>query len=142
MKRTFTSTLAMGILAVSLTAFAGEPDPEYVYPVIGQASEFFIPPGCTVEDWCLVSASPRCVFVGMSYPNGLYRAHVQYSVVRRAYVNCGGYYRDDRRVITGPVEAIPFESTVQATQGAARGEIFPICEREDWVSQAPSCSER
>ncbi|OFZ22369.1 MAG: hypothetical protein A2X94_00005 [Bdellovibrionales bacterium GWB1_55_8] len=108
---------------------------------ISAARADLVPPGCTVEDWCLKKAT-EC-FVGyVTNPQGLYRAHSQYSVVRRITAICESYYNGrERRVITGPVEPVSFSSGVESSEGRARAAALQLCERyrEDWVSAAPAC---
>lgn len=47
----------------------------------------FIPNGCSVESWCLVKATD-CFLGQITQPTGLWQAHAQYSVVRRAVALC------------------------------------------------------
>ena len=144
MKRTLIllSLVAATFTWLSVSARASFADP-YTEPSIDEGPVMTIPAGCDVEDWCLIK-STECKLVFDAHPNGLYRSTVRYSVVRRANIACSGYYGTERRVITGPVEPVYFQSTVQGSWSAARSEAFGLCRsyREDWVSLAPECPAR
>ncbi|MBI3542985.1 MAG: hypothetical protein HY075_06910 [Deltaproteobacteria bacterium] len=104
----------------------------------------FVPDHCTVESWCLVKATD--CFVGhFTHPAGLWKAHAQYSVVRRAVALCRDHYYGglERRTITGPVEPIRFESTTVTTKEAAEKEAAELCAvyRKDWVDAAITCRQ-
>lgn len=100
-----------------------------------------VPQDCTVESWCLVKAT-ECFLGLFTHPAGLWQAHAQYSVVRRAVALCpAGYGQLERRTIMGPVEPQPFTSDVEVDQDAASAAALQLCRvyRQDWVSAAPVC---
>ncbi len=102
----------------------------------------FVPADCTVESWCL-SRATACFFGHFSQPNGLWRGHAQYSVVRKVVALCPSYYGGqlERRNITGPVEPIRFESTIEVSKEKAQQGALDLCTiyRTDWVGAAPAC---
>ncbi len=107
-----------------------------------QRMDSFVPAGCSVQSWCLLKATD--CFVGLvDQPEGLWQAHAQYSVVRRAVALCpSGPYGDwQTQVFMSPVEPVPFSSAVETTRDAASAEALNLCAayRKDWVSAAPAC---
>ncbi len=105
-------------------------------------AESFVPQGCSVQSWCLVKATD--CFVGLvDQPEGLWQAHAQYSVVRRAAALCptGDYGAWQTQVFMSPVEPVLFSSAVETTRAAASVEALNLCAayRKDWVSAAPVC---
>jgi hypothetical protein len=126
--------------AMSAVAAAPAPAPRSAEPVF-KALESFVPAYCSVESWCLVKATD--CFVGqVTQPTGLWQAHAQYSVVRRAVALCRGRYGETtRETFMSPVEPVPFASAIQTTKKAAVDEAARLCAayRKDWVSAAPTC---
>ncbi|HAR43433.1 MAG TPA: hypothetical protein DCS07_12515 [Bdellovibrionales bacterium] len=116
---------------------------DYDSPELGSigAPEFFIPRGCEIEDWCLVKAT-SCTLVYDSGSLGNYQSTAKYSIIRRAAVLCPAWNGTERRIITGPIEEMPFRSRIFAHLHEARTEVFELCNRyrDDFVSIAPSCS--
>ena len=107
----------------------------------------FVPKECTVESWCLVKATDCFVGHYSKLPSTYLKGHAQYSVVRKAQAVCriSGRYgapRNERRVITGPVEPIKFVGEAFPTKEEAHDQALNLCEvyRNDWVSAAPLCN--
>lgn len=101
----------------------------------------FVPPGCTVESWCLEKAT-ECFFGHFTHPQGLWQGHAQYSVVRRVVAVCSAPYgHSERRQITGPVEPVRFASDVETKADVAQSSALGLCGvyRADWVGAAPVC---
>ncbi|OFZ56517.1 MAG: hypothetical protein A2428_03875 [Bdellovibrionales bacterium RIFOXYC1_FULL_54_43] len=106
-----------------------------------QATPEWIPSWCTVESWCLQKAT-ECSVTHVTNPRGFYQGHSQYSILRKAVVLCReDYHSVVRRVITGPVETVPFSGALEDSESFARANALRLCRayREDWVGAAPSC---